>query len=185
MKDEPAMHSYLQEVEQLINQAVRGMNREQLAWRREGKWSAAAILEHLSLTYSGTAKALQRCLSAGRASATPATWRNRMATLVVTGLRYMPRGRQAPSMVVPRGAPVETVLPEALRQLAAADDAISRCEVQFGSHSKIANHPILGPLTARQWRVFHLVHSRHHMKQIARLRAEIPAEGKTTAAGSG
>jgi hypothetical protein len=28
------------------------------------------------------------------------------------------------------------------------------------------DHPFLGPLTASQWRKFHLVHGRHHARQI-------------------
>lgn len=179
------MHSYLQRVQQAIDEAVRGLSPEQLAWCQEGKWNAAAILEHLSLTYSGTAKGLQRCLEAERPNATPPGWRERVASFVVTGLRYMPPGRKAPAMVVPRGAAPETVLADVRRNLAAADQAISRCEAQFGARTKIANHPILGPLTAQQWRTFHLVHARHHMKQIARIRAEIAAEAKIMAAKLG
>jgi hypothetical protein len=95
----------------------------------------------------------------------------------VTGLRYMPGGRQAPAMVLPTGAAPETVLVDVQRNLAAADDAISRCEAQFGASSKIANHPILGPLTAEQWRIFHLVHGRHHMKQITRIRGQMVNRG--------
>lgn len=159
----------------MIEDAVRGMSHEQLAWHREGKWSTAAILEHLSLTYRGTAKALQRNLEAGRPSTTPASGSQRMAGFVVTRLRYMPPGRKAPAGVVPKGAPSETVLDDLRRNLSAADEAISRCEAQFGAGVKIGNHPILGPLTGKQWRTFHLVHGRHHMKQIARIRAEIAA----------
>jgi hypothetical protein len=31
---------------------------------------------------------------------------------------------------------------------------------------------VLGPLSMQQWRKFHLIHGRHHLKQIARIRAE-------------
>lgn len=171
------MHRYLESIQREIDQAVSGLDPHQLAWHREGKWSAAAILEHLSLTYSGTAKNLQRSLEAGRPRAASPTLRQRVITFAVTGLRYMPHGRQAPAGVVPQGAPPQTVLPEQRRTLAAADEAITRCEAQFGRRARIANHPILGPLTARQWRLFHLVHARHHLKQIVRLRRQINGNG--------
>lgn len=171
------MHSYLESVQREVDQAVAGMDSRQLAWRREGKWSAAEILEHLSLTYSGTAKNLQRSLQAGAPRAAAPTLRQRLITFALTGLRYMPEGGQAPAGVVPKGAPAETVLPDLRRNLAAADEAISRCEARFGARAKIANHPILGPLTARQWRMFHLVHARHHLKQIARLRRQMNGNG--------
>ena len=170
------MHRCLESVQREIDQAVAGMDPHQLAWRREGKWSAAAILEHLSLTYSGTAKNLQRSLAAGYPRGAAPTLRQRLITFAVTGLRFMPSGRQAPAGVVPKGASPEAVLPELRRALAAADEAITRCEAQFGARAKIANHPILGPLTARQWRMFHLVHARHHIKQIARLRLQMAPE---------
>ena len=176
------MHSYLQRVQQEIDDAVRGLSLEQLAWHREGQWSAAAILEHLSLTYSGTAKGLQRGLDSGRPGITPPSAAQRVARFVVTGLRYMPTGRKAPAMVVPKGAPPETVLADVRRNLAAADDAISRCEARFGAGAKIANHPILGPLTARQWRSFHLIHARHHMRQIGRIRKQIAAGARAAGA---
>jgi hypothetical protein len=176
------MHSYLQRVQQAIEDAVRGLSLEQLAWHREGKWSAAAILEHLSLTYSGTAKGLQRGLDAGQPNITPPSTRQRVASFVVTTLRFMPPGRKAPAMVAPKGAFPETVLADVRRNLIAADEAISRCEARFGAGASIANHPILGPLTARQWRTFHLVHARHHMKQIARIRRQIAAETRAAAA---
>lgn len=171
------MHNSLESIQREVDQAVAGLDPQQLAWHPEGKWSAAAILEHLSLTYSGTAKNLQRSLQAGGPRAARPTFRQRVITFVLTGLRYMPHGRQAPAGVVPQGASPQTVLPELRRALAAADDAISRCEAQFGSPSRIATHPILGPLTARQWRLFHLVHARHHLKQIARLRRQMKGDG--------
>jgi hypothetical protein len=50
------------------------------------------------------------------------------------------------------------------------DSIIARCEEQLGSRCKLLDHPILGPLTASQWRKFHLVHGLHHVKQLRRLR---------------
>jgi hypothetical protein len=57
------------------------------------------------------------------------------------------------------------------QDLAGMDDAIQRCEQRFGSDLKLVNHPILGPLSAGEWRRFHSVHGRHHLRQIRRLRS--------------
>jgi hypothetical protein len=51
------------------------------------------------------------------------------------------------------------------------DQGLAECEQRFGSEVKMADHVVLGPLTIPQWRRFHLIHTRHHMKQIERLRA--------------
>jgi hypothetical protein len=50
------------------------------------------------------------------------------------------------------------------------ENLISECDSQFGHGKPIAEHPILGPLTAREWRKFHWVHGRHHARQIIRLK---------------
>ena len=60
------MDSYLQRLQQAIESATRGMTIEDLTRHPEGKWSAAEILEHLFLTYTGTIKGFERCLAAGK-----------------------------------------------------------------------------------------------------------------------
>jgi hypothetical protein len=56
-------------------------------------------------------------------------------------------------------------------KIAEMDDLIRRCEEELGSRQKLLDHPILGSLTAAQWRKFHLVHGLHHVKQLRRLRS--------------
>jgi uncharacterized protein DUF1569 len=85
------------------------------------------------------------------------------------GLGHMP-GRKAPATVQPRGLPAEQVRNEIWAKLAAMDAIIAQCEARFGREVKLLDHPILGPLTAPQWRELHLVHGRHHEKQLLRLR---------------
>ena len=41
------MDFYLQRALDAVERETRGMPAEQLAWHREGKWSAAEVLEHL------------------------------------------------------------------------------------------------------------------------------------------
>jgi hypothetical protein len=66
----------------------------------------------------------------------------------------------------------EAVVKALGEKLAAMDELITQCETRFGRSTRILDHPVLGPLTARQWRRFHLVHAQHHAKQIWRLRGE-------------
>jgi hypothetical protein len=150
------------------------MTPEQLAWRPEGrpeaKWSAAEILEHLSLTFASTSKLLGRSLRAERLEVPPATRSQKLATLVVVGLGHMPKGRKAPEFTRPRGADPQTAPHDIQKNLHAMRGVIDECERRFGRRAKIALHAILGPLTAPQWRKFHWVHTRHHMRQIAALR---------------
>ena len=112
------------------------------------------------------AKAFERCLQAGKPLAGVPTFQQRVATTAVTQFGYFPDGRKSPDQVLPRGASAEKIVAEIGPQIAAMDKIIAQCEERYGSRTKILDHPVLGPLTARQWRKFHLAHGRHHVKQI-------------------
>jgi hypothetical protein len=164
------MDSYLQRLQDAIDSATRVMDAAALARHPDGKWSAAEVLEHLCLTYTGSSKGFERCLQEGRPLARTPTLKERVSTLLVTGLGYFPEGRKAPERTVPRGMAAEEVIKTIETQIAAMDDLLTRCETRFGRSTRILDHPVLGPLTARQWRKFHLIHAQHHMKQIGKLR---------------
>ena len=149
--------------------AVDGLSAEQMSWHPPGKWCAAEVLEHLYLTYTGTVKGFERVAAAGKSLATSSNWKQRGRTLLVVGFGYFPSGRESPPVARPRGVPQEKVLGEIGAKIAEMDDIIRRCEETLGPRRKLLDHPILGPLTGREWRKFHLVHGRHHMKQIRRL----------------
>ena len=90
------------------------------------------------------------------------------------------RGRGAAGLIAILAFAVSLVivaLPTIRKNLAEMDEAINACESKMGSKIRIADHPVLGPLTVAQWRKFHMVHTRHHMKQIVALRDAHPAWG--------
>jgi hypothetical protein len=165
------MESTLQQVKEAIEAATSGMTAGQLEQHPEGKWPAAGILEHLSITYGGTARLMRKCMEEGRPLGSVPTLKQRLAVMLVTGWGYFPTGRPAPEFSRPKGLDGETALQTIRENLAAMDQALAACEQRFGGRVKIADHVVLGPLTIPQWRRFHLVHTKHHMKQIARLRS--------------
>jgi len=164
------MHSYLQRLGDAIDKATRGMGEQDLTRHPEGKWSTAEILEHLSLTYGGTARGFERLLAAPNVSTTEPTFKQRLSTAVVVGVGYLPGGREAPKGTNPQGVSPVQVLADIKPKLAAMDEVISRCEARYGKAARVLSHPFLGPLTAAQWRRFHWIHGKHHLKQVARLR---------------
>jgi hypothetical protein len=164
------MDTYLKRLQKAIASATLGISADELSRHPEGKWSAAEVLEHLYLTYRGTVKGFERCLQDGNPLASTRTMRDWTRAAVVVGLGYMPKGRKAPERATPRGMPAEEVMKGIGPQIALMAEVISRCEERFGKHTRLLDHPILGPLTAQQWRKFHWVHGRHHVRQIRELR---------------
>jgi hypothetical protein len=164
------MDSCLEQLRTAIASATEGMKTADLTRHPEGKWSAAEVLEHLYLSYTGTIRGCERCLQAGKSLARAPSWRDRLVTALVVGAGYLPRGRKATKHTLPQGMPAEKVLADIGSQIAAMDNAIARCETRYGTETRIMDHPVLGPLTPGQWRRFHWVHGKHHVKQILQLR---------------
>jgi hypothetical protein len=163
------MDSQLKALLQFLEDATENRTEEQLKRHPEGKWCAAEVLEHLYLTYTGTLKALEGILAAGKPRASHPSLRHRMRTFVVFGLNYLPTGRKAPERTLPRGLPGKDVRVEIAAKIAAMDEVLTQCEARFG-RGRLLDHPVLGPLTAAQWRKFHFIHGRHHVRQIQQLR---------------
>lgn len=168
------MHPDLQRAVDDIAGSVAGMTAEEMNAHPAGKWSTALILEHLFLSYRTSGARLVSVIETGTPKTKPGTIKERFGAFVVTGLGFFPTGRTAPEYVEPKGMPIPGVADAAKAALVDFDAAASRCEARFGPDAKVLNHPILGPFSVRQWRRFHLVHTRHHLKQVARLRAARP-----------
>ena len=171
------MHASLAQLKADLESSAGGMSAEQLRRHLPGKWCAGEVLEHLYLTYTGTIRGLEKVLAEGTPLATRASLKQRLATLVVVGFGHMPAGRKTPSVAQPRGLSEEQVRSQIGGAIETMEALLARCEERFG-RVKLLDHPILGPLSARQWRKFHCVHGRHHHKQLAGLSAP-PARATT------
>jgi hypothetical protein len=157
-----------------IDASTRGMTPAQLAWHPEGKWSSAEILEHLAKAYGSTAYILEKCVAERRTVASPPTWRQRVFAVAVVTAGYLPSGVEAPTVTRPDGLSPLEALAGARASLEALDVAARKSAAAFGARVPVANHPILGGFSTAQWQRFHWVHTRHHMRQIARRRRAQP-----------
>lgn len=166
------MDAYLRRLQEAIASAVKGMTAQDLRRHPEGKWCSLEVLEHLYLTYTGTMKAFERCLQAGKPMAREPLLKDRIRAFIVTGLGHLPEGRKAPERTQPRGMLADELTREIGPRISAMDEMIAQCESRFGKRTRVLDHPILGPLTARQWRKFHWVHGQHHLKQIRKLQGD-------------
>jgi hypothetical protein len=162
------MRPEVQAIRVLLDDAVAGLHPE-LADRRPvpGRWSVGEIVEHLARTYMGTAKGLQLCLADGRSRATRASLTERARKFVVLRLGWYPHGVEAPQPVRPKQWGFALALERAHGGLDAFDVALTAALDRFGGTTLLLDHPILGPLSANDWCRFHLLHTRHHLPQIA------------------
>jgi hypothetical protein len=164
------MDSYLERLQEAIASSTRGIAHKDLVRCApgfpQGTWSPAEILEHLYLTYTGTIKGFERCLAAGKPLAQPITFVQHMKIGLVIRLGHFPKGRKTPAMAAPRGISPDVVVADIGPKIGAMGELIAQAEARHGSRTRLINHPILGPLTAQQWRKFHWIHGHHHVKQI-------------------
>ncbi len=165
------MDSNLERLQEELQAILADASPSQIARKtRPGKWCAAEILEHLSITYCHTARLFEKVLTTTQRRVKRRTLRDRAMQFVVITLGHMPHGRQAPDMTIPKGISPERVMSDVSSNLARMTELQAEVAKRFG-RKKIGQHPVLGALTARQWAKFHWVHGRHHLKQVRELLA--------------
>lgn len=165
------MRSYLDELSKSLESSTAGMTDADLLRAPEGKWCVAQILEHLRLTYTGTAKMLERNRDLPAVDAAPVDGRVQSARRLIFDEGGFFEGMQAPSFATPKTPPDPTVRTRVVEDLKHLSDLLDEAEQRRGKDANLGNHFALGPLTGDLWRRFHYVHGNHHLKQIEKLRA--------------
>src|SRR3954465_4195047 len=90
------MHPTTKQIRDAIANSTVGLTESQMRQHPEGKWDIAGIVEHLALTFSGTTRALQKCLKEERPLTTSRTLKQRLFQFVVLTCRFIPGGRKSP-----------------------------------------------------------------------------------------
>ena len=160
------MASHLDRLSRELQNAIGGASDSALEHAPAGKWSPGQILEHLFLTYKNSNRGVAKCLEKDAPLATSRTLKHRLSTLLVVNCGYMPEGRKAPERALPQGMPAGELRSIIFMEIQKMESGLTDCERRLGAGTRIMDHPFLGPLTANQWRKFHLVHGRHHAAQI-------------------
>ena len=173
------MNQELETLREELEMVLGGLDAQQTQLRPSGdpaRWSVQQTVEHLLLTYAATERAMDARISKASATKARVTLLQRCGQVVVIRAGFFPGGRKAPAMVMPAedGAPAPSgILIERVEvALKGMDGKINAGEKIFGTSFRAINHAILGPLSIGQWRRFHLIHGRHHMKQIVKVRKE-------------
>ena len=131
------MNSYLERLQQELEDATGSASDPDLAQAPDGKWSPAQILEHLLLTYKNTTRGLDKCREQGTPLARRVTLKDRAATLLVVNFGYVPRGRKAPERAMPRGMASDEVRQAIVPELQKMGAAFDECERKFGVRTKL------------------------------------------------
>jgi hypothetical protein len=170
------MDPILQQLHNEISSALEGLDSAQTQLRPAAdtdKWSIQQIVQHLCLTYAFTETAVEARLAKGTPTQARPTLQQRIGQYFTTTLGIFPSGREAPQRVAPPKIMSPVCGSDLVRysggHLSRIDKLFNQAEALFGS-GRCISHMILGPLSVHQWRRFHLVHCRHHLKQIRAIR---------------
>lgn len=160
------MNQYLELCRDGLRHGLSGVSPSEADAAHGSSWSIANIVEHLDLTYTRNAAGLERRLRKGDSPERKRTLRQAAIRTLIITIGYFPPGRSAPEMVVPQGRPFIEVVAALDGHLDELDRRLAEGERVFGATRAVLDHPIIGPFSVDDWRRFHWVHTRHHLKQI-------------------
>jgi hypothetical protein len=133
-----------------------------------GKWTSAQIVEHLALGLNLSAATFQARRNHAPMSRRPRTPAEQIATFFIFGLRWFPPRRKAPERTTP-AVQISRASAEA-HFLAGIEawDQVDRALLPARRADLFVKHPRMGDLTVEEWMRFHVIHARHHARQIRR-----------------
>jgi hypothetical protein len=170
------MNPTIERLEHKLSSALQGLDASQTQLRLHDDpscWTIQQITEHLLMTYASTTAAFESRLAKGTPTLSGPTPSHRARQFIVITLGLMPGRRKSPPEVTPTGSgsPLsgEQLIATARDALTHLDGIFSQADQAFGP-ARCLTHFVLGPLSASQWRRFHLSHGSHHVRQIAMIR---------------
>jgi len=172
------MDNDLRKLETEVTSSLRGLDPYQTQAKprlHPEKWSIQQIVEHLLATYRGSVPVIQARVEKRRPTRARPTPRQRLGQFVITTLGRFPEGRPAPEAVSPPLPATVRCGDELARQITAELyrlEAVTAAGERLFGPERAVSHVILGPLSMRQWRRFHLIHGLHHLKQIQAIRRD-------------
>ena len=154
------------ELPDLVLGPLRG--RADSEWERgpAGKWTPAQIVEHLALGLTLSAETFHARKSHAPMKRRPRTPAEKIATLFIFGFRWFPPGRKAPERTTPPAQIDRRTAETHFLAGVEAWDQVDRALLPERRANLFVKHPRMGDLTVEEWMRFHVIHARHHAKQI-------------------
>ena len=156
----------LGELQDLVLGPLRGRADSEWEHGPPGKWTPAQIVEHLALGLNLSAETFRSRRNHAPMSRRPRTPAETVARLFIFGFRWFPPGRKAPERATP--APGVTRAAAEAHFLAGIEawDQVDRTLLPERRANLFVKHPRMGDLTVEEWMRFHVIHARHHARQI-------------------
>jgi hypothetical protein len=148
--------------------------RPDAAWYRAppGKWHPAQIVEHLAISMEATGLTFEKRRAHEPMVRRPRRLIQKLGSVVILRLGWYPRGFTAPDGTRPAADVTRTVAEARFRAGYAKWLELPSLLLPARRYDLFVRHPLFGDLTVEEWMRFHVVHCRHHAKQIrARLAA--------------
>ena len=131
-----------------------------------GKWNSAQIVEHLAMGLEWSAAGFEERRARDPMVRRPLTIPQRVARLFAMHMEWIPPGLKAPSRAIPTPH-VERAIAEArFRRGIERNLELAQLLLPARAFDLFVKHPRMGDLTLREWMDFHVVHARHHAKQM-------------------
>jgi hypothetical protein len=163
----PVLKSALEPLAQLV-ESVTQQEAQVPPLPGQGRWCAQQIMEHLILTYELTSSVVSRQLKSGRVPKHRRSILEFILRVQTIGLGYMPGGIPAIRAVRPGEYTPQSGAEIAKRFLKAAEEMdvqLVAARKKFGIQI-CGEHPMFGVMRVDEWRRYHAVHARHHLKQL-------------------
>jgi hypothetical protein len=158
--------SRLTELSTLVLGPLRGRSDAECERAPAGKWSPAQIVEHLALGLTLSAQTFAARKDHAAMARRPRTPAEKIAKLFIFGFRWFPPGRKAPERTTPPVVMTRAAAEQHFLAGLAAWDAVERELMPARRANLFVKHPRLGDLTVNEWLRFHVIHARHHARQI-------------------
>ena len=132
-----------------------------------GKWNSAQIVEHLAISLEGSGKGFDSRRDKPPMVRRPMTAAERVASFLILTVGWFPPGREAPAISLPADKVDRNKAEQHFREGVERFNRIAPELLVSRPRDLFVKHPRLGDLTLPEWMRFHLIHSRHHARQIS------------------
>jgi hypothetical protein len=131
-----------------------------------GKWNAAQIVEHLALGLEWSAAGFEERRARDPMLRRPRTIPERVARVLVMHLGWIPSGLEAPRRAIPTPHVERAVAEARFRRGVERNLELAQLLLPARARDLFVKHPRMGDLTLTEWMDFHVVHARHHARQM-------------------